>query len=162
MQYLVDENGVVLEEIKEGQTFTIVSPSDKIIKGETIEYLKGTISLNYRFVKINIEVFEELYKYASEIWLILPYIRYTSGVLTYSNGRIIRPRGLSGILKKKRRNGSSVIKILCDLDVIHKHKDGRTYYYTFNPYIACKSKRITQTLYEEFKNTKYKKDDWKF
>ena len=159
MQYLVDENGVVLEEIKENQSFAIINQNDRIIKSGTIEYLKGTVSLNYRFVKINIDAFEELYKYAREIWLILPYIQYTNGVLAYSNGRVIHPKGLSGILKKKRRSGSSTIKLLCDLDVIHKHKDGRTYYYTFNPYIACKSKRITQVLFEDFKNTKYRKYD---
>ncbi len=156
MQYIVDETGEVLEQIEEGKFATVLGPSDRIIRGATIEYLKGTVFINLKFYKVSISAMTKLSKYASEIWDLMPYVDYTTGILTYHNGKIIRPRGLSTILKRKRRSGSNIIKTLIDLDVIHKHREGRTFFFTFNPYIAMKGKRVTKDLYEEFKDTIYR------
>ena len=155
MQYIVDENGEVLETIPEGSSAVVVEYGDRIVKRGTIEYLNGTVEINYKFYKVSIEALKELSDYAAQIWKIIPYVNYATGMLLHSNGKPVRPRKLASILKKKRRTGSDAINKLIELDVIHRHRDGKTYYFTFNPYISVKSKRITKELYDEFKGTKY-------
>lgn len=156
MQYIVNENGEVLDTIPEGSSAVVMEYGDRLVKRGTIEYLKGTVTIDYKFYKISIEALKKLSEYAVQIWQILPYVNYATGILLHSNGKPIRPRKLASILKKKRRSGSYTIAKLIELDVIHRHKDGKTYYFTFNPYIAIKSKRITKELYDEFKNTEYR------
>ena len=162
MRYLVDENGEILNEFTENDVVTTLNPNDRILRNTSVEYLKGTVAINIRFFKVSILALQNLNKHASEIWTILPYVDYATGILTHPNGRLVRPKALASKLRKKRRSGAMIIKELCDLDVLHKHKDGRTYFYTFNPYIAIRSKRITKELYDEFKDTIYRDKEWEY
>lgn len=156
MKYIVDENGEVLETVSENQNVAIVNYGDRVVRNNSIEYLKDTVAINLRFAKISIEAIKQADKYCREMVMLMPYIQYSTGILMYSNGRLVRPRGLASILKRKRRSGSSVIKELIEMDIIHKHVDGKTYFYTFNPYVAIKSRRVDKALYDEFKDTRYR------
>ena len=147
-KYLVDEFGEVLDVIIEG---------DRIVKGEAVEYLLGTVEVKFKkFYKVNELVCANLSKYGQFLFLILQYIGFADGILIFANGRKVRPKHLAGMLGKKNRSGARIINELINNDIIHKHKDGRTYYFTFNPYIAIKGNRITKDLYDEFKDTKYR------
>lgn len=157
MHYLVDENGEVKEIFKEDENVTKLKKGDRVVRGGSIEYLLGTITVRFnKFIKVNDLACIELQKYGDYIFLLFQYVGFADGILTFSNGRRLRPKFLYGLLNKKRKKGSTIVKELIDLDVLHKHKDGRTYYFTFNPYVAVKGNRITKELYEEFKNSKYK------
>lgn len=163
MQYLVDENGVVKETFDENESVTKLKKGDRVVRGGSIEYLLGTITVKFnKFIKVNDLACIELQKYGDYIFLLYQYVGFADGILSFSNGRRLRPKFLYGLLGSKRKKGSTVIKELIDLEVLHKHKEGRTYYFTFNPYVAVKGNRITKELYEEFKDSKYKTlgDDW--
>lgn len=147
-KYLVDESGVVLDTINEG---------DRIVKGGAVEYLLGTVEVKFKkFYKVNELACADLSKYGQFLFLVLQYIGFADGILIFANGRKVRPKHLAGMLGKKSRSGARIINELIENDIIHKHKDGRTYYFTFNPYIAIKGNRITKELYDEFKDTKYR------
>ncbi len=157
MQYLVDENGEVKEIFKEDESVARLKKGDRVVRGGSIEYLLGTITVKFnKFIKVNDLACLELKKYGDYIFLLFQYVGFADGILSFSNGRRLRPKFLYGLLASKRKNGSTVVKELVELEVLHKHKDGRTYYFTFNPYIAVKGNRITKELYEEFKDSKYK------
>lgn len=157
MRYLVDENGEVKEVLNDEENFVKLKNGDRVVRGGSIEYLLGTITVRFnKFIKVNDLACLELEDYGNYIFLLFQYVGFGDGILSFSNGRRLRPKFLYGLLGKKRRKGSSVVKELLDLDVLHKHKDGRTYYFTFNPYVAVKGNRITKELHEEFKNSRYK------
>ena len=159
MQYVVDESGEILEVINTDENIAKLKKGDRVIRGNSIEYFTGTVPIKYKkFYKINELACEELNKYGNYLFLIFPYIGFSDGILIFSNGRRLRPKHLAGIIGKKNRSGSKVIQELIEKDVLHKHKEGRTYYFTLNPYIALKGNRITKDLYDEFKTTKYRKN----
>lgn len=157
MQYLVDENGVVKETFDENESVTKLKRGDRVVRGGSIEYLLGTITVKFnKFIKVNDLACIELQKYGDYIFLLYQYVGFADGILSFSNGRRLRPKFLYGLLGNKRKKGSTIVKELIDLEVLHKHKEGRTYYFTFNPYVAVKGNRITKELYDEFKDSKYK------
>ena len=157
MQYLVDENGEVKEIFKEDESVARLKKGERGGRGGRIEYFLGTITVKFnQFLKVNDLACLELKKYGDYIFLLFQYVGFADGILSFSNGRRLRPKFLYGLLGNKRKNGSTVVKELVELEVLHKHKDNRTYYFTFNPYIAVKVNRITKELYEEFKDSKYK------
>lgn len=157
MKYLVDENGEVKEVFNEDEQITKLKTGDRVVRGGSVEYLLGTISVRFnKFLKINDLACIELKEYGNDLFQLFQYLGFSDGILSFSNGRRLRPKFLYGLFSRKRRRGSTIVKELIELDVIHKHKDGKTYYFTFNPYIAIRGTRISTELYEEFKNTKYK------
>lgn len=157
MQYLVDENGEVKEIFTEDENVTKLKKGDRVVRGGSIEYLLGTITVRFnKFIKVNDLACIELQRYGDYIFLLYQYVGFADGILVFSNGRRLRPKFLYGLVASKRKKGSTVVKELIELEVLHKHKDGRTYYFTFNPYVAVKGNRITKELYEEFKDSKYK------
>lgn len=157
MHYLVDENGEVKEVFNEEDHIAKLKNGDRVIRGGSVEYLLGTISVRFnKFIKVNDLACIKLKEYGNDIFQLFQYVGFGDGILAFSNGRRLRPKFLYGLFSKKRRKGETVVKQLVDLDLLHKHKDGKTYYFTFNPYVAIKGTRISTELYEEFKNTKYK------
>lgn len=157
MKYLVDENGEVKEVFNEDEQIAKLKTGDRVVRGGSVEYLLGTVSVKFnKFLKINDLACIELKDYGNDLFQLFQYIGFSDGILSFSNGRKLRPKYLYGLFSKKRRRGSTIVKELIELDVIHKHKDGRTYYFTFNPYIAIRGTRISTELFEEYKDTKYK------
>ena len=157
MQYIVDENGEVKDVIHEDENITKIKRGDRVIRGGSVEYLLGTVQVRFnKFIKVNDLACIELEKYGNLLFLLFQYVGFADGILTFSNGRRLRPKFLHGLFKKKRKSGAKVIQEMIDLDIIHKHKDGRTYYFTMNPFICVKGNRITRELYDEYKDTKYR------
>lgn len=157
MQYLVDENGEVKEIFTEEEHIAKLQRGDRVVRGGSVEYLLGTMAVKFnKFLKVNDLACAELKDYGTDLFQLFQYVGFSDGILAFSNGRRLRPKYLYGLFSKKRRKGSTIVKELIELDVIHKHKDGKTYYFTLNPYIAIRGTRISTELYDEFKNTKYK------
>lgn len=163
------ETGEIVDVLKDNETFTKVSVGDIVVKNNSVAYLKNSVNFinQYNFVKVNVEACKELSEYGKELVALFNYISFQSGVLCHSNGKTLTPRTLARILKKSNRAGYLVIKNLIDEDIIHKHKNGKTFYYTFNPWIAVKGKRISKILYDEFCTSKwanmklnYESKDW--
>ncbi|MCI9585249.1 MAG: hypothetical protein HFH45_01265 [Bacilli bacterium] len=162
MKYLVAEDGTVIEEINENENLVKVKTGDRVVRSASIEYLEDTVPIKIKFIKLNPIACNELYEYGSELFSLFQYVDFQTGILRFSNGRRIRSKHLAGILRKKRRSGGRIIEELIEKDVIHKHKEGKSCYYTMNPYLCLKGKRVTKSLYEDFRNTKYRNIEWEF
>ena len=157
MKYVVNEEGEILETIESNEKIAKLKSGDKVVRNTSIEYLLGSIEVKFKkFYKINENACLELCKYGNIIINLLPYIGFADGKLIFVNGKYVRPKHLCGMFGKKTKSGNKIIQELIENDMIHKHKDGKTYYFTFNPYIAIKGTRITEELYEDFKNTKFR------
>jgi len=158
MLYVVDENGEVKDIVHEHESVAKVKPGDRVVRGGSVEYLLGTVQVRFnKFIKVNDLACVELQKYGNFLFLLFQYVGFADGILVFSNGRRLRPKFLHGLFKKKRKSGTKIIQEMIDLDIIHKHEEGRTYYFTMNPFICVKGSRITKELYDEFKDTKYRR-----
>lgn len=162
MKYIVDEYGEVLDTLNENESAVKIRTGDRIVRAGSIEFLEDTVPIKIKFIKLNPIACDELNEYGNALFCLFQYVNFQTGILMFSNGRKVRAKHLAGILRKKRRSGSQIIKELIDLDVLHKHDEGKTCYYTMNPYLCLKGKRVSKSLYEEFKNTKYRNVDWEF
>lgn len=150
-KFIADENGVIIEEIKDDEIIVKVGHGDRVLRKCSIDYFQDTKEIKKRFIKVNDQTTNMLSKYGKYICLLLRYIGYMDGILKFSNGVYLTNKSISKIFGISERN---TIKILDDLikeDVIHKHKDKNKNYYTFNPWIASKGKRVSKELYNEFK-----------
>lgn len=162
MRYVVDEHGEVLETLEDDEKTVKIKSGDRVLRSTSIEYLEDTVPIKIKFIKLNPIACEELHEYGRELFLLFKYVNFQTGILRFSNGRRIRPKHLSGILRRKRRSGSKIVAELIEKDVLHKHKEDNTFYYTMNPYLCLKGKRVTKSLYEDFKDTKYRNIEWEF
>lgn len=162
MKYLVDENGEVLDTLNDSEQFVKTKKGDRIVRSTTIEFLEDTVPVKIKFIKLNPIACDELAMYGDELFCLFKYVHFQTGMLVFNNGRKVRPKHLAGILRRKRRSGSKVVAELIEKDVLHKHKEGKTYYYTMNPFICLKGKRVNKSLYEEFMKTKYRNLEWEF
>lgn len=154
-KYITNEKGVIIDEIKDNETIIKLGNGDRIVRKQSIDYFEDTKEIKKRFVKVNDNAVGTLYVYGKYICLLLKYVGYMDGILRFNNGIYLSNKSISKIFKISERN---TIKILDDLikeDVIHKHKDKNKNYYTFNPYIASKGKRVSIDLYNEFKMTEW-------
>lgn len=154
-KYIVNDDGEIIEVINDDDVVVKMSPGDRIIKKQSIDYFKDTKEIKKRFIKVNDNAVATLYVYGKYICLLLKYVGYMDGILRFNNGIYLTNKSISKIFGVNERN---TIKILDDLekeDVIHKHKSKNRNYYTFNPWIASKGKRVSIDLYNEFKMTEW-------
>lgn len=162
MRYVVTENGEVLETLEDNENYIKTQKGDRVVRSSSLEWLEDTIPVKIKFIKLNPATCEELAKYGSELFCLFKYVHFQTGILVFSNGNKVRPKHLAGILHKKRRSGSRVIAELIEQDILHKHKEGTTYYYTMNPWVCLKGRRVSKSLYEEFMKTKYRDIEWEY
>ena len=70
MNYLVDENGEVLQVINDPKNYVCLDDGDKVIRKGVLTYLSETTDIKYHFIKINPKIFDKYCKKYS----ILPYL----------------------------------------------------------------------------------------
>ena len=154
-KYIADEYGTIIDEIDDNETIIKISHGDRIVRKKSIDYFEDTKEIKKRFIKVNDQATNMLSKYGKYICSLLKYVGYMDGILRFNNGIYLSNKSISKIFGITERN---TIKILDDLikeDVIHKHKEKNKNYYTFNPWIASKGKRVSINLYNEFKMTEW-------
>lgn len=154
-RYIVNEHGEVLQTINPNDNVMIVNPGDKVVRKKSVEYFENTEELKKRFIKVNDQATYVLSKYGKHICLLLRFVGYMDGVLKFSNGIFLTTKNISKIFGINERNTTKILDELTKEDVIHKHKMKNKNYYTFNPWIASRGKRISSDLYNEFKMTEW-------
>ena len=154
-KYIVNDDGVIIEEIKDNDTFVKIGHGDRVLRKSSIDYFQDTKEIKKRFIKVNDQATNMLSKYGKYICLLLRYIGYMDGILKFSNGIYLTNKSISKIFGISERNAIKILDDLIKEDVIHKHKDKNKNYYTFNPWIASKGKRVSTDLYNEFKMTEW-------
>ncbi len=160
--YIVDsETGEITGEFQEG---------DKVIKSGTIDFLKNTIEINNKFIKlftINImPVIEQLkdkrnkinYNALSLMFYLMQFISYTNGLLQHKNGEPLTNKYILENFSMCKTDLYYCIKLLKDKGIISIVLVQDKNYYIFNPWIASAGKRIDKTHLKIFENTIYIKN----
>lgn len=80
------------------------------------------------------------------------YVRYTSGLLAYSNDIVLTHKDISKIMNCSMRTTKSTMSELVDKKVLARCRVGKTYKYFANPYMFCKGTTFNATLVEMFKD----------
>ena len=154
-KYIVNENGEIIEVINSNDVIVKMSKGDRVLRKPSIDYFKDTKEIKKRFIKVNDQAINILNKYGKYICLLLKYVGYMDGILRFNNGIYLTNKNISKIFGVNERNTVNILNDLIKEDVIHKHKEKNRNYYTFNPWIASKGKRVSIDLYNEFKMTEW-------
>lgn len=150
--YLVDENGVVLQELEGTDKLVSLEYGDKIIRRGTINYLQDSTDIKYHFVKINPKIFDKYCKKYSILPYLVCHIGYMDNICCYDNGKIIQLKDLSKVCEVSETTIKRQLKGLIADDIIHKvpYKKNQKCL-MINPWLCCRGKRIYLSTYNEFK-----------
>lgn len=148
----------------EGEIVNQINSGDRIVRKESIEYLTDTIELNKneQYIKVYTKTMFEVAKCLDGtsnqlINFLIPYISYQTGILTYSNGRVLNKNAIIKLTGLNKDTVHRCIEKLIDYKILGKHKTGRDVCYTVNPYIFMKGNRVNKTLVKFFENSKWAK-----
>lgn len=150
-KYIVNEDGTIVNTISDDEMIIKIGNGDRVVRKKTLDYFEDTKELKKRFIKVNDNAISALYVYGKYICLLLKYVGYMDGILRFNNGIYLTNKSISKIFGISERNTIKILNDLIKEDVIHKHKKKNKNYYTFNPWIASKGKRVNTDLYNEFK-----------
>lgn len=150
--YLVDEDGVVLQEFEHDNVIVSLNAGDKVLRKGTIDYLQDTTDIKYHFIKINPKIFDKYCKKYSILPYLTCHIGYMDNICCYDNGKIIRLKDLSKVCEVSETTIKRQLKGLIADDIIHKvpYKKNQKCL-MINPYFAMRGKRIYLSTYNEFK-----------
>lgn len=151
-----DNNGQAIYVLKEGEQVAIVQKGDILLRKGKIEDFEHLTKINMKFVKVNPYAFEEIgYKYPL-LSILIKYTQYQTGKLVYRNGAIVTRRNLVRVCKLSQSTVDRQIRGLIEEDVIKLVRDKKEAIYFMNPYVAHSGKKVTESLLELFRNTKFK------
>ena len=150
--YLVDEDGVVLQEFEHDNVIVSLNAGDKVLRKGTIDYLQDTTDIKYHFIKINPKIFDKYCKKYSILPYLTCHIGYMDNICCYDNGKIIRLKDLSKVCEVSETTIKRQLKGLIADDIIHKvpYKKNQKCL-MMNPWLCCRGKRIYLSTYNEFK-----------
>lgn len=162
--YIVDENGEIVDKIAENDKYVKLSDGDKVVRKGVLQYLSDTVDIKYRFVKINPYAYDRIANKYSIINILIKYLGYMDGILSYKNGKYIKLKDVYKICQVSESTAKRQMKGLIQEDVIHKVKDKkkRQSYLVMNPWIAYIGRKIYLSLYEEFKLSSWRNscEEW--
>lgn len=158
--YLVNENGEIINEIdtKEGDRIIVDRKKERDNKIRTKEYLAETSTMEYSFVKINVEAVEKVTDLCPMAFKLFRYVGYLDNILKFSNGVLINQGNVEKIIGGSKEYVRRLIVQMQDLDIIRKHGRGNTAYFVVNPWICSKGKRVSKLALEEFKDSEWRGD----
>jgi len=159
--YVTDEHGEVIDIIESTDKYVKLSDGDKVVRKSVLQYLGDTVDLRYHFVKVNPNVYGDIANKCPILNILIGYIGYMDGIISYKNGKKVRLKDISKICNVSETTAKRQIKALIELDVIHKIR-GKPSYLVMNPYVAYLGRKIYLSLYEEFKFSEYKNlsEEW--
>lgn len=150
---IVDENGEVIGEIKEG---------DRLVRKESVDYLVGKeVWKIEHFYKGNIaemrKQLESLSTYEKAfLFSVAMYVGYEDCCIKYDNGKCLGFDDLVSISRISREKAVSTINSLIKADILYKGKNSKGLQYFVNPWLFCKGTRIDKVLKTMFKNYRIK------
>lgn len=156
--YVVNEHGEVIDKIDSNDKYVKLSDGDRVLRNKSIQYLKDTIDIKYRFVKVNPYIYSDIANQYPIINTLIKYIGYMDGILSYRNGKNIKMKDIHKICNVSESTAKRQLKGLIQKDVIHKVKDkkAKQTYLILNPYVAYVGRKIYLSLFEEFKQSQIK------
>ena len=162
--YVTDENGKVIDIIESADKYVKLNDGDKVVRKGVLQYLSDTVDIKYRFIKVNPYVYGKIANKYPILNILIKYIGYMDGILSYKNGKFVRMKDIHKICNVSESTAKRQIKGLFEEDVIHKVKDKlkKQTYLVINPYIAYIGRKIYLSLYEEFKLSEHRNncEEW--
>jgi hypothetical protein len=155
--YLVKRStSEVVDENNSDEVFVKLRVGDKILRKDKIENVEKAVSINMRFMKINYYPFREICSKYSMFLTIIEYLHYETGRLMYRNGVLINRKGLLKISGVSKNTFDKQLKGLIEDDAIKSVKNGKSVVFFVNPFIVHIGKKVHYSLYELFRDSKYK------
>lgn len=150
------ETGEILDELNKG---------DKIVRASSVEYLKTTVDMvefnDCKFMKLQQSFIDEIKGFNnSEITMclyLMSWTKYGTGLISYSNGKIMRSSDIAKQIGIDVRNVQRILKSLCDKEIICREKSGKGYAYYMNPFVCVKGSRVDKWLVKKFEYSKFNK-----
>lgn len=157
--YVVDENGVVLQELDDTKNIAILEYGDKVVRKDARNYLSDSVDIKYRFIKINPLAFNKYCKKYSILPTLITTISYMDNICSYSNGKIIQIKDLHKVCGVSEITVKRQLKGLIEDDIVHKVSyDKKQKCLIVNPFLCMIGKRIYKKTYEEFSSSSLKNE----
>ncbi len=153
--YVVNSDGVIVDTIESNIGYAKLSSGDRVLRKGTIQYLSDTKDIKYSFAKVNTLAWKEIAPKYPILNILIHYIGYMDGILTYRNGKNVQMKDIPKLCNVSESTTKRQLSMLVKEDIIHKIKDNKTTYLKFNPYIAMVGKKINIELYNEFKMSQW-------
>lgn len=155
--YVVNESGEIIDKIESSDRYVKLSEGDKVVRKGTLQYLSDTVDIKYHFIKVNDAIYGELANKYSILNILIKYVGYMDGILSFKNGKKLNFKNICQVCKVSDVTARKQLKGLMEDDVIHRIPGkGREVNYIMNPFVAFKGKKVYLSLYNEFKLSEYR------
>lgn len=150
----------VILDIDTGEIIGELEKGDRILKGNSVDYLRDTVEFNdCRFSKVQ-EAFFEYRKELNDLEInVVVYLMgntlYRSGMIAHKNGKPMTSENIANEYNYSVRNMQRILKSLCDKEIICREKVGKGYVYYMNPFICLKGGRVDAELVKKFEKSKF-------
>ena len=134
----------------------ILNTSGNLI-GTRLEGIREFKKTNYKYIKVNLNILDELCEISPIAIRILKYLSYKENSLMYPNGKYLTQTSLAKSLGVSREYICKTFKKLKDNDIISTIKKGRKTIYIVNPYIATRGNETYIEVMNKFKKTKWER-----
>lgn len=151
---VIADTGEVAGDLRQG---------DRIYRKASDEYLKNTILLNptEAHTKIFFQPVEALVKELSPtelqvFFFLMGHISYETGIVAhFPNGKPMTRKTLASAMGVSIKTVDRTFNSLLQKEVIGKHKSGHSVYFTVNPWLLMRGRRISRDLYDEYKKSRW-------
>lgn len=150
-RYVVDENGVIVGELGEG---------DRIIRAKSMEQFGDKERTIYKsFCVLNVEeymlVMKELDKNSKLVLSqLVPYVQYTTCLLAFQSGKPITSGDMTTVTGLSRHTVENALNVLLSKDILYKGRNSREVQWYINPYIVHRGRLTSKVLQTMFRNYK--------
>jgi len=161
------ENVYNIVDPSSGEIIDGLRDGDRILRSESYDYLTDRAKIEGGYIKIQ-DTAADMLSRADDLTLggfqvmlrLIPYIRFDTGELAYTNGASINTTHIKKICEgMSDRTVTRALAVLLEQDVIGKwQREGRKNAYYVNPFIFMRGERVGKTLLNMFKNTKWAKN----
>lgn len=151
MRYVVDENGVIVGELGEG---------DRILRAKSIEHFEDKERTIYKsFCVLNVEeymlIMKELDKNSKLVLSqLVPYVQYTTCLLAFPNGKPITSGDMTTVTGLSRHTVENALNVLLAKDILYKGRNSREVQWYINPHIVHRGRLTNKVLQTMFRNYK--------
>ena len=155
-KFLVDENGEVINELNDGETYAILEEGERVLRKRDIEPIEKAVEIRMRFAKVNFLVIGEICDKYSIFPKLIQYVGYMSGKLIHRNGRVITREKLPVICGVSKITVDRQLKGLLKDDILKRELTDEGVVFYMNPYVVHLGRKINESLFKMFENTEYR------
>ena len=154
--YVVTEEGEIIDSVSSDETVAKLRVGDRILRRDAIQPENKMVEIKMHFIKVNTDYFGDVAMKHPLISKLLKYIEYQTGRLVFANGVTINRKNLARACGVSKNTINRNLNKWLEEDILKVVKDGRDNVFFFNPWLAHSGSKVTQSLYDMFKDTMYR------